>query len=151
MWQICLQFFLRFRENLVSLSHHKGNQENVGAQLNVVWSNLQNCRAVKEQGESNWSRKICFTLELFLFVLCCDWLKPLLYVAKCLCCRTQLGRWHGFWKSPGDSRVCFSLWISRAKAVIYWPGRDYRSDLPTFCTSYNNQISDTWWELCKDS
>lgn len=53
----------------------------------------------------------------------CDWSKPLLYVAKCLCCCTQLGRCHGFWKSPADFRICFSLRTSQLFIGLVWRRR----------------------------
>lgn len=79
----------------------------------------------------------------------CDWSKPLLYVAKCLCCCTQLGRCHGFWKSPADFRICFSLRTSQLFIGLVWRRRSVFWILPKFCTPYNNQISNFWWELCK--
>lgn len=78
-----------------------------------------------------------------------DWSKPLLYVATCLCCCTQLGLQCGFWMFPADLRVSYI----KNKSVNYRPSLD-----STFCAFwilpkcnalYNNQISDFYWEICK--
>lgn len=140
MWQICLQFFLRFRENLVSLSHRKWNREKVRAQLDVVRSNLQNCGAVREHGESNWSREICFAVfsEIVLICsvqtaspLCCDWVKSL-----AVCCVRVAA--HSLVDAVGFESLLQTLEFheeqeSHAKAVIYWLGRDDRS---VFCLNF---------------
>lgn len=150
MWQFCLQFFLSFRENFVSLTHGKWLTETDLTQSDIVRSKR---RAVTEKRQTGAERSVFCSLYRWRSHFVLRLLRKPLFSAAIgwNFCRFVFVLLRTAWvlKSSKDLNLCF-----HAEAVTWWPGLINRSVfrvLPKFCTSYNNQISDVWWELCKES
>lgn len=131
MWQFCLQFFLSFRENLVSLTHGKWKQKLTSLSRTLCDLRVELWRRKDKLGQKD----LCFAV---VSVTCSHFVlrllrKPLFSAAiGWNLCRFVFVLLRTAWvlKSSKDLNLCF-----HAEAVTWWPGLNDRSVF-RFCLNF---------------